>query len=97
MIEPLRAGDAGPHQGVIVDVQHLDGERVYIEVVAYTGHSLGKYEVHIYTRGPRGGLRYLQRAVSTDELRRAVHVRLQAIDATRRYVAEVLAAAEARP
>lgn len=90
MTIPLEVGDTGPNGGVIVTTLAGEARLVYVEVVAYTGSSLGKCEIHVYTRGPRGGLHYLARTTSTASLRRAADVRYAAASATDNYVADVV-------
>jgi hypothetical protein len=93
MSAPLEVGDAGPNGGVIATTLIGEGATlVYVEVVAFAGSSLGTYEVHVYTRGPRGGLHYLARTRSTTDLRRAADVRYAAASATDNYVADVVRA-----
>lgn len=81
-------GDPGLNHGVIVDV--LPGE-VFVEVTAYLDARAfrGEYDVRVYTVGPRGGQRPVERAGSSEELRRAADVRLRAADATDEYIARV--------
>lgn len=83
----MKVGDAGRMCGTVIAVLPND---CYIEVLAYGGEALGRYDGYIYGLGPRGGIYELEHFTSAETLRRKARLLLDHARVVEDYMRDVI-------